>query len=63
MPVTHCRWLQPTDRGPIERAVTKEEQRRLRSTRREERQRKLSAKESLAQGIIDGSYARYLLND
>jgi hypothetical protein len=35
----------------------------LRAVEKEERRRKLSAKESLAQGIIDGSYARYMLNE
>ncbi len=35
----------------------------LRAVEKEERRRKLSAKESLAQGVIDGSYARYLLDE
>jgi hypothetical protein len=34
-----------------------------RAVEKEERRRKLSSKESLAEGIIDGSYARYMLNE
>jgi hypothetical protein len=43
------------------RAVTKEEQRRLRATHREERQAKLNAKRAIVKAMLYGSFERYLL--